>query len=272
MKKTAVLYTITRGVDIIFGDVCYFAARVAVSIEVKSMQRSILNTAYSGTASRKTPALLLLVVLFILSGHNAPFLYAQEEGEYDESPYDGIPYEDDWEGYISDPYTRGDQTFTISLGLSIPTVFVNKGKAIDHNFEPPVGGTGSLAYTYFFGSHLFVGGEIGVVINGTLAKGSIFLVPIGLRAGWQFVFRRFEFPLFAVIGFAPQRYLNLNYVGLFMKGGGGAFYRFNPDWSFGLNVDWNWYPQWPLENGKPNRDKNVDANILGITLSARYHF
>ena len=214
--------------------------------------------------------LLLMLCWFFCQG--APYLYAQEEGGDEEPPYEGIPFEEDWEGYISDPYTRGDQTFTISLGFSFPTVFLNNGNAIDHHFEPPVGGTGSLAYTYFLGAHFFLGGEIGAVINGTLAKGNIFLVPIGLRAGWQFVFRRFEFPLFAVIGFAPQRYLNLNYVGLFMKGGGGVFFRFNPDWSFGLNVDWNWYPQWPMENEKPKPEKNVDANILGLTISARYHF
>jgi hypothetical protein len=74
------------------------------------------------------------------------------------------------------------------------------------------------------------------------------------------------------VGVVPHRYLNLNYIGLFIKGGASVYFRFNPEWSFGLIGDWNWYPQWPRENGKPAPEKNVDANIAGIILSARYHF
>ena len=198
--------------------------------------------------------------------------YVQEEYEEDEEddPYynEDIFGEEDWGGYIAELYSRGDQTFTISLGLIFPAIFTNNGQRIDHHFSPPVGGTGTLVYTYFFTSNIFFGAEIGVKFNRTLARNTIFLIPIGARAGWQFVFRRFEFPLFGTIGFAPQRYLNLSLVGLFTKLGAGAYYRFNPDWSFGLNVDWNWYPQRP----KGEKSKNVNANIIGVTISARYHF
>jgi len=223
---------------------------------------------------RKALALLLLLGLYCLSGHGTLFLYAQEEDNEDEPSYDGdIPMESDWDGYISDLYSRGDQTFTISLGVMFPTVFLNNGKKIEHNFSPPVGGTGSLAYSYFLNSNFFLGGEIGVKFNGTVAKNTVYLVPIGVRAGWQFVVRRFEFPLTAAIGIAPQRYLSYGYFGMFAKAAVGAFFRYNPDWSFGLNVDWSWYPQWqPKEDGKTVPEKNVDANFLGLTLSARYHF
>jgi hypothetical protein len=217
---------------------------------------------------QKVRVFLLLLGLCWFSGQSA-VLFAQEEGEDDN---DDIPLETDWDKYVSDLYSWGDQTFTISLGVGFPTVFLNNGNKIDHHFSPPVGGVGTLAYNYFFSSYFFVGGEIGVKFYYTLAKNVIFFIPIGLRAGAQFVAGRFEFPLFMVVGLAPQRYLNDSYAGLFLKGGASVFFRFNPEWSFGLNIDWSWYPQWPKEDGKRVPSKDVDANILGITLSARYHF
>ena len=220
---------------------------------------------------RKALALLLLLGLYCLSGHGTVFLYAQEEEE-EEPPYEGIPIESDWDGYISDLYSRGDQTFTISLGVTFPTVFLSNGKVIPHQFDQPVGGTGSLAYCYFLNANIFLGGEIGGIFNGTVAKNVVYLIPIGARVGWQFVISRFEFPLYVVTGVAIHRYLDYGYAGFFLKGVASAFFRYNPDWSFGINVDWGWYPQWPMENGQRVPEKNVDGNIFGITLSARYHF
>jgi hypothetical protein len=143
---------------------------------------------------------------------------------------------------------------------------------MNHNFSPPVGGVGTLAYTHFLSSLFFIGVEVNVKFNYTLAKNTLFIIPVGLRGGVQFLAGRFEFPLCMVIGFAAHRSLNDSYAGLFLKGGASAFFRFNPDWSFGLNVDWSWYPQWPKEDGVRVPSKDVYANMLGITLAARYHF
>jgi hypothetical protein len=207
----------------------------------------------------KAGAFLLLVLL----GFWGPLLYAQEE----EEPGEDAPIESDWDIYMPELYTRGDQTFSISLGLIFPTVFFNNGAKIPHNFSPPVGGTGSLAYNYFFGSHFNVGGEIGGMFNYTLGKSTVFIIPIGMRVGYQFILKRFEFPLTMTIGFAPQRYLEQGYFGFFMKWGAAAYFRFSPDWSFGLNSNWCWFPEWTKEPSK-----NVDGNIVDLTLSVRYHF
>jgi hypothetical protein len=98
----------------------------------------------------------------------------------------------------------------------------------------------------------------------TLAKNYLFVVPIGLRAGYQFIAGRFEFPLSLMVGFAPQKYLEDGYFGFFMKPAVSAFWRFNPDWSFGVKTAWWWVPQWA--------ENTVYGNFLEITLSARYHF
>ena len=183
-------------------------------------------------------------------------------------------WEEDWDFYMVDLYARGDQTFTITLGVVFPTVFHfygdNSGRS--HNFSPPVGGAGSLSYNHFLGPNFFVGAEVGVSFNYTVARNTVFVIPIGLRAGWQFLMGRFEFPLALTFGIAPQRYMDLSYVGPFLRGTASAFYRFNPEWSFGLNADWIWLPQRPRRGGSPVPSENVDANMLGITISARYHF
>ncbi|MDR1277325.1 MAG: hypothetical protein LBK02_01085 [Treponema sp.] len=190
----------------------------------------------------------------------------EEEIPEEEIPEEEIPIESDWSGFMPSLYSNGDQTFTITLGIIFPTLFIQNGSMITHNINP-VGGTGSLAYTYFLGSHVFVGGEIGIMFDATLRKNTLFIIPIGLRAGYQFLFKRFEFPVSLLIGFAPQRYLELGYFGLFVKPSASAFFRFNPDWSFGINTAWWWVPQWT-----PDKTKNVDGNFIDITLSARYHF
>lgn len=224
---------------------------------------------------RKAPAFFLLLALCCFSGRGA-VLYAQQNGPgYDENIPDGDDdgsQGDDWGKYIPDMYSKGDKTFTVSAGTIFPVVFYNNGKVINHNFNPPVGGVGTLAYSHFLGSHLFLGGEVGFKFNYTLGQNTVFLFLIGLRAGWQFVFGRFEFPIYAVIGMSPQRYLNYGYFGMYLKGAGAAYYRFNPNWSFGINADWSWYPQWPMENGVRVPKKDMYGNIAGITLSARYHF
>jgi len=216
---------------------------------------------------------LLLMGLCWFFGQGA-FVYAQEETENEEedNSSDGdISIETDWDGYMTELYSRGDQTFTISGGVIFPTVFHDsKLEKINHNFFP-VGGAGSLSYTHFLTSHFFLGVEVGVNFNLTLGKNIIFIVPIGVRTGWQFILHRFEFPVSLTVGVAPERYLNNDYAGLFIKAGASGFFRFSPEWSFGLNTDWNWYPQWPRKNDNPAAE-DIYANIVGLTLAARYHF
>ena len=193
-------------------------------------------------------------------------------------PLSAQEWEEDWDFGAMDLYARGDQTITITLGVVFPTVFVfregDEGTLTRgaHNFSPPVGGGGSIAYTHFLGPRFFVGGEIGMSFNSTLGGNMLYIIPIGLHAGWQFLLGRFEFPTRLTFGIAPQSYIGLNYFGVFLRGSTSAFYRFSPEWSFGLYADWTWLPQRPRRDGSPSPAENVDANILGITISARYHF
>ncbi|MDL2228907.1 hypothetical protein LJC14_01520 [Treponema sp. OttesenSCG-928-L16] len=204
-----------------------------------------------------------LFFFFVLTAAILAPLSAQEGGG-ESDPGGSLPIESDWSGTMS-LYTRGDQTFTISLGPIIPLFFTGHSGILDKKVK--VGGTGSLAYTYFLSSRFFVGGEIGGMFASTLGKNMLYIVPMGVKGGIQFVAGRFEFPLSLMIGMAPQKELDSGYFGFFMKPQASVFWRFNPDWSFGLNAGWWWVPQWTS-----NKSENAQGHFLELTLSARYHF
>jgi hypothetical protein len=173
----------------------------------------------------------------------------------------------EWD-YYDDLGSRGEQTFIISLGTVFPVVFINNGEKMEnHNLTPPVGGTGSLAYNYYFTKQFFAGAEGGGMFMSTLGNNTLYIILAGIRGGWQFNYSRFEFPVTAAFGMAIHRRLSDGYFGLYLKGGGAAFYKLTNNWSFGINADWIWLPQWTGA-----KEKNVHGNIIDLTLSARYHF
>ena len=197
---------------------------------------------------------LFFMIILLLWGQN---LFAQEE----------TPPEDEsdpaWNEAITSPYDFGDRTFVISLGVLFPTFF---GGAVENNQHGlGLGGTGSLAFNYFLSSNVFIGAELAGSFSGTRGGNMLYIVPFGVRAGYQFVLNRFEFPVSLMVGGAAQSYIGQGFFGPILKPSASAFWRFNPDWSFGLNGAWWFIPQWP-RNGH-----NVYGNFIELTLSARFH-
>jgi hypothetical protein len=191
-------------------------------------------------------------------GLNLP-LFAQEDEE--------VPA-DEWEGVMPSLYSTGERNFVFSLGVTVPMLFSGKSDPVPAMPSLKVGGTGFLAYNYFLTPHLFIGGEFGGMFAGTLGENMLYIVPFGVRVGWRFVIHKFEFPVSVMIGGAPQTYLETNYFGFFIKPQASALYRFNPDWSFGLNAAWWIVPEW----GTTDSAKDMAAHFLELTLSAQYHF
>jgi hypothetical protein len=204
--------------------------------------------------------LFLLALVFLVLP-----LYAQETDE-GESEEEDIPLETDW-SKIDQQYTRGDKLFNISLGLEFPLFFVSRWHRLDMEGQMKLGGAGSLAYDHFLGPHLALGGEVGGIFLRTIGKNVYYAVPVGFRITYQFVLSSFEFPLTFSLGFAPQKMLDLGYFGPFLKLQGGAFWRFNTDWSFGLTSSWLFIPQF-----NSNANETIYGNFSGLTLTARYHF
>lgn len=207
---------------------------------------------------KATSPFFLFLVCFLLISAGAVF--AQQETEDEETP-EG----DDYEGVTPSTYSSGEQNFSFSVGIIVPLFFSNENGTVQTNIN--VGGMGYLAYNYFLTKGLFLGGELGGMFAGTIGENMLYIVPFGLRVGYQFTLGRFEFPISLMVGGAVQKYLETNYFGLFLKPSVSMFFRFNPDWSFGLNTAWWLVPQWTKESRK-----DMMGHFLEITLSARYHF
>ena len=194
--------------------------------------------------SRKFSLLLILLFVLTFSG-----IYAQDD--------------QDWFDYDFSLYSRGDKTFHITMGLLFPLYFSGIN---NNNHGISMGGTGTLTFNYFLDSHFFVGGEVSGSFTGTRGGNMLYLIPIGVRAGYQFLYRRFEIPVTLMLGVAPQRYLDKGYLGPILKAGAAGYWRYNMDWSFGLNTNLWVIPQWP------NNGNNVVGTFQELTLSARFHF
>jgi hypothetical protein len=210
--------------------------------------------------------LLILLCLFCCIS-----LFAQEDDE--EAP----PIESDWSGYLPNLYSRGDQIFNIHLGLAFPLFYADQELGVMET-QMNMGGMASLSYVYFLNSHWFWGGELSGAFFSTVGKNNFFIVPMGFKAGYQFILRRFEFPLSLMVGAAPQQRLGGSYFGLFVKPSAAVFFRFNPDWSFGINASFWWVPQWTSihdDPGMANRHSgaiNIHGFFLETSIGVRYHF
>ena len=202
----------------------------------------------------------ILAIILILTGFPV-MLAAQESG-------DDPAVEPDWDVYSTDLYVAGDQTFIISLGTVFPALFYNnKGDSQNMQFTPPVGGTGTLIYNYYLHSKFFLGGEISGLFINTIVGKTLFIVPLGVRAGTQFLLGRFEFPVTLSLGMTWHTYINKAYYGFFAKAGAAAYFRATSEWSFGITAEWSWYPEWT-----DKASHNVDGHFVNTMISARYHF
>jgi len=201
-------------------------------------------------------AAVLFLILFL--GFSV-MLFAQDGSDPDVEP--------DWDDFRYELYSKGDQTFSISLGVGFPIVFLNNGEKIDLHITPPIGGTGALTYIYYINPRLFSGVELSLLFLPTLAENTVFITSLGGRLGTQFILGKFEFPVSAALGITLQTYLDNNYFGIYAKAGGCALFRATHEWSFGLSSNFCWYPQWTNEP-----TKNVDGFFVDLSLVARYHF
>lgn len=169
-----------------------------------------------------------------------------------------------------DSYGLGDQTFSISAGVNLP-LFIHMLSGTVEPALPHVGAgaIGSLRWGTFLTNSVTFGAELGGTFAFTALHRTLVIVPVS--AVFTYVLRAypFEFPLHATLGVSFMRLDNDLYIGPIVKPGASAYWSYNSEWSFGLQLEYLWVPE--IYFG-PLADQSAFGNFLSVTLSTLYHF
>ena len=153
----------------------------------------------------------------------------------------------------------GDQFIALKL---MPLIPLNFDKQL------AVGGALSLGYHRFLTQFIAVGADVMFAYNTTIGSNLFTVIPLTVGITFQPYIWRFEFPITLNVGAALENYLQYNYFpGLILKGEAGCFYRMNENWSFGLECQLMYLPQWYSDSSKNDYYLGITA-----TVGARYHF
>jgi len=162
----------------------------------------------------------------------------------------------------------GDQFIFISLDGSFPLMF---GDLFTETSKLNAGGMGTLGYNYFFTSNFSAGVEAGFGFNITIGSHVFNYIPILATATFQPSFGKFEFPLTMAAGIGIETYIGYKYFpGLVLKPKIGAFYRFTPSWSLGVEASYLFLPQFAALYD--SNAHNIMGQFITAGISARYHF
>ncbi len=188
--------------------------------------------------------LLLLCVVFAA--------HSQEEPPLVETPATD---------FNANPYVKGEQTLSFSLGGFFPLSFVDLygGGSAATNLK--VGAGFGISYSYVVAQGFSVGGEISGATCATTAESSFFLVPFTAKAAWYFVRMPFEIVPSISAGLVIVKYNSYTHFDPILKAGAAFLWRQSSSWSFGLDVQaWSVW-QFP-------KDRPVE-NRLGLFLDTR---
>lgn len=180
--------------------------------------------------------------------------------------YDSIYFEQD---YIEN--NAGDQNIRLALGIVLPLNFPDFQSLFDsYGAQLSTGGMGTLGYHRFIAKDFAIGFDISFGFNATIGEHIFSYTPILFSATYQPVWKKLEFPLTLNLGFAWESYNNDNYFpGLVVKPEAGVHYRFNQDWSAGIEASYIFMPQFCELYGS---GKNYYGQFATISAVARYYF
>ncbi|MBR1404049.1 MAG: hypothetical protein IJ558_07700 [Treponema sp.] len=161
----------------------------------------------------------------------------------------------------------GDQYIRIGLMATFPLNF-GGSFPLYRNGQLSIGGAGMLGYHRFITSWWALGVDVFFGYHPTIGENIFTYIPLMIDTTFQPTFKRLEFPITLGVGAAMENYLSRTYFpGLILKGQAGVYFRATPSWSFGMEGDFMFMPQW-YDNPKYN-DYGVFASWA---LAARYHF
>lgn len=177
---------------------------------------------------------------------------------------------------VTDIYTLGHQTLSLSPGLLLPLFTYLPGDQVDSenvtgtNLSP--GGHISLRWNAFVNPRLAIGAEVGGMFAIDRHGEALLMVPATVRMSYLFSFAQFDVPLFANAGLGFMKLADLFNVSLILRPGVSFHYRYDANWSFGGTVSF-WMIYEPLWNDPPPEPaQNAIATFVDISPQIVYHF
>ena len=134
----------------------------------------------------------------------------------------------------------GDQFIKIGLMVTKP---LNFGGTL------LIGGAGELGYHRFLTQNFLWGIDIAFGYDPTIGSNIFTYVPLVFSLTYQPTIKRFEIPITAA------------------KGDIGVYFRATPSWSFGIDGQFMYLPEWYSDSSK-----NDYGLFASVELAARYHF
>jgi hypothetical protein len=163
----------------------------------------------------------------------------------------------------------GDQTLAINAGLMVP-LFFQEFDGTYHGTNLTVGGMGELQWSAYVSPNIRIGLDIGGSFARSPNDRTLFLMPITAKAAWVFSLSRFEFPVSLGAGINIVRYREWSHVDFILKPGVGGYWRYDSNWSFGLNLAW-WLDFQAATGDQPDNQARM-GNFLMITPGVFYNF
>lgn len=189
-----------------------------------------------------------------------PLLFAQEAEEPQDTPQENIEVLD------FKPIRAGDKYMKIGIGLGVPLFNTsNKKFAIPTKMYP--GPKILLGMHFYVTDGLSLGGDLNLEFYTTIGKNLLFELPLQFTVAYTLAYKRWRFPMGIGIGGAVLSYLESKAFGLYINPFFSFYYQYNPEWSFGGELNWAISSEF-----RKNNDYSRAHNNLGISFVVRYHY
>ena len=171
-----------------------------------------------------------------------------------------------------DLYGLGDQTFSISAGTMLPLFILRFDGTYTGGFTKlSLGASGSLRWGAFLNNESSIGVDLGAMFALSELTRTLIMLPVTAVYSYTMSFYPFELIFHAGLGVNFSKLDNDLYIGPILKPGASFYWNYNGEWSFGLQTEYWFVPEFYFGNSVPV-SHNSFANFLGITLTTLYHF